>query len=256
MKGFFIKQLDTSFIVFNKAGSLLFINTFYKFCKLKNFDFENLDSNKFSELKSNDTKFIFIVRNPYERFLSCFWRWFLEKNYWGNIPEESVLLQMQRFIDSEFDYFISNYFKIIDDKKDNHLAPQKYQLLESEFDKIFTINNRYIENKYGKNYSFIKLEDLDNAFKSISERRSPYEYIDKINYTFKGFKIEYFQNWELLDLFLLSDVYFGTYNQLKNQHHHLNKNIYVSDKNNKKIKEMLNDELVFYQYEQVKRSLI
>lgn len=255
MKGFFIKQLNTCFIVFNKAGSLLFINTFYKFSKLKNFDFENLNSNKFLELKNNDTKFIFIVRNPYERFLTCFWRWFLEKNFWGKIPPDFELLEIQEFINSELDYFILNYFKIIEDKKDYHLTPQKYQLLQSEFDKKVRINHEYIENIYGKNYSFIKLEDFNNTLKNISEGRSPYEYIDKINYSL-GIQLEYFINWQSYDLFLLSDMYFGTYNQLKNQHHHLNKNIYVSNDNSKKIKEMLNDELVLYQYEKAKRNII
>ena len=255
MKGFFIKQLNTCFIVFNKSGSLLFINTLYKFSKLKNFDFENLDCNKFSELKNDDTKFIFIVRNPYERFLTCFWRWFLEKHFWGKIPNDSALLELQEFINSELDYFINNYFKIIEDKKDYHLAPQKYQLLQSEFDKKFKINIKDIKTMYGKNYDFIKLEDFDITANLISESRSPYEYIDKIDYTF-GVQIEYFKNWELYDLFTLTDVYFGTYNQLKNQHHHLNKNIDVSNINRIKIKEIFNDELVLYGYQPPQRSII
>jgi len=255
VKGFFIKKLNTCFIVFNKSGSLLFINTFYKFSKLKNFDFENLDYNKFLELKNNDTKFIFIVRNPYERFLTCFWRWFLEKHFWGNIPNHSALLEIQEFINSELDYFIFNYFSIIEDKKDYHLTPQKYQLLQSGFYKKFKINNEDIETMYGENYDFIKLEDLDEMLKNTSESRSPYEYIDKIDYTWKV-QNSYFKNWELYDLFTLSDVYFGTYNQLKNQHHHLNKNIYVSNINRIKIKEILNDELVLYGYQPPQRSII
>jgi hypothetical protein len=255
VKGFFIKQLNTCFIVFNKSGSLLFINTLYKFSKLKNFDFENLDYNKFLELKNNDTKFIFIVRNPYERFLTCFWRWFLEKHFWKKIPNDSALLEIQEFINSELDFFINNYFKIIEDKKDYHLAPQKYQLLQSEFDKKFKINNEDIKTMYGKNYNFIRLEDMDAMLKNISESRSPYEYIDKIDYTL-GVQVEYFTNWELYDLFTLSDVYFGTYNQLKNQHHHLNKNIHVSNINRIKIKEIFNDELVLYGYQPPQRSII
>jgi hypothetical protein len=255
MKGFFIKQLNTCFIVFNKSGSLLFINTLYKFSKLKNFDFENLDYNKFLELKNNDTKFIFIVRNPYERFLTCFWRWFLEKHFWKKIPNDSALLEIQEFINSELDFFINNYFKIIEDKKDYHLAPQKYQLLQSEFDKKFKIDNEDIENTHGKNYNFIRLEDMDAMLKNISESRSPYEYIDKIDYSL-GVQIEYFKNWKLYDLFILSDVYFGTYNQLKNQHHHLNKNIHVSNINRIKIKEILNDELVLYGYQPLQKSII
>jgi hypothetical protein len=162
---------------------------------------------------------------------------------------------MQEFINSELDYFIKNYFKIIEDKKDYHLTPQKYQLLESEFDKKFKINNEDIENMYGENYNFIKLEDLDIMLKNISESRSPYEYIDKIDYS-PGVQIEYFTDWELYDLFTLSDLYFGTYNQLKNQHHHLNKNIYVSNINRIKIKEMFNDELVLYEYQPPQRSII
>jgi hypothetical protein len=108
---------------------------------------------------------------------------------------------------------------------------------------------------YGENYNFIKLEDLDIMFKNISESRSPYEYIDKIDYS-PGVQIEYFTDWELYDLFTLSDLYFGTYNQLKNQHHHLNKNIYVSNINRIKIKEMFNDELVLYEYQPPQRSII
>lgn len=247
MKGFFIKQLNTCFIVFNKSGSLLFINTFYKFSKLKNFDFENLTDSKFLELKENNTKFVFIVRNPEERFLTCFWRWFTEKNYWKNIPEDSYLLETQEFINSEFDYFIMNYNQIILDKKDYHLATQKYQLLQSNCEELLKIRKESIENLYGKNYTFLKLENIHDFLKKISESRSPYEYIGDSKYDI-GTNIEYFTNWPADDLFLLCDLYFGTRIQLENQHHHLNKNIEVSEINNKKIANMVLDEMILYGY--------
>lgn len=247
MKGFFIKQLNTCFIVFNKSGSLLFINTFYKFSKLKNFDFENLTDSKFLELKQNNTKFVFIVRNPEERFLTCFWRWFLEKHFWGNIPEDNYLLEMQEFINSEFDYFVANYKEIIFDKRDYHLAPQRYQLLQSHFDRNIKINIESIENLYGKNYTFLKLENVHNLLKQVSQSRSPYEYIDDLKYDI-GTDIEYFANWSTADLFLLSDLYFGTRIQLEKQHHHLNKNVVVNEINYKKLSNIVLDEMVVYGY--------
>lgn len=247
MKGFFIKQLNTCFIVFNKSGSLLFINTFYKFSKLKHFDFESLTDSKFLELKENNTKFVFIVRNPEERFLTCFWRWFTEKNYWKNIPEDVDFLEMQEFINSEFDYFLMNYNELIIDIKDYHLAPQKYQLLDSNCEETISIKKELVENIYGENYMFLKLENIHNFLKRVSESRSPYQYLNDLKYDI-GTNIEYFTDWSTDDLFLLCDLYFGTIIQLEKQHHHPNKNIIVNEINYKKISNMLLDEMILYGY--------
>jgi len=252
MKGCFIKQLNTCFIVFNKSGSLLFLNTLYKFCNFKKFNFESLTPQNFSELKNEDTKFIFVIRNPYERFLTCFWRWFLEKNFYGNIPKDDEFLLMQEFINNELQYFIDNYHSIIADKNDYHLAPQKYQLLNASCKNQVLISKKNVENLYEKNYTFLKIEELDKNLKYISESRSPYEYINNIEYTIAS-DIEYFTEWPLDDLFLLSDFYFGTKNQLKNQHHHINKNVIVNDLQFIKINEIVDDEMVFYGY---KKNLI
>lgn len=247
MKGCYIKQLNTCFIVFNKSGSLLFLNTLYKFCKFKNFNFDSLTSLNFSELKNENTKFIFVIRNPYERFLTCFWRWFLEKNFYGNVPTDEDLLLMQDFINNELEYFIDNYYSIIAEKNDYHLAPQKYQMLMMDcFDKI-RINKHHIETLYSKNYTYLKLETFHLDLNRISNMRSPYEYETEVEYKYKE-NLDYLENIETEDLFVLSDFYFGTRNQLEKQHHHINKNVIVSELQNKKINNILDDEMVLYGY--------
>lgn len=252
MKGCYIEQLNTCFIVFNKSGSLLSLNTLYKFCRFKNFNFDSLESSNLSELKNENTKFIFFIRNPYERFLTSFWRWFLEKNFYANIPNDEYLVSVQELINNELEYFIDNYYAIIKDKNDYHIAPQKYQLLNASCKNEISISTKNIESLYGKNYTFLKIEEFHKCLKYISESRSPYEYINNPKYTIIP-NIEYFVDWELNDLFLLSDLYFGTRNQLEKQHHHINKNVIVNDIQFQKINEIIDDEMVFYGY---KKNLI
>lgn len=245
MKGFFIKELNTYFVVINKSGSLLIINTFFKFCKIKNYSFEIFNETKKINI-DNANNIVLVVRNPIDRFLTCFWRWFTEKHFYNNIPEEDEFFKMQEFINSEFEYFIDNYYEITKET-DKHISQQKYSLADLDNIDKFIMDKKMLKNLYKENHIILKLEDLHKFFVTyISNNLSSY---DSHETFYKGKKLPFFNNWEQNDITLLACCYFGTRVQLEKNHHHLNKNISYTDKQKEKVSKMFYDEMTTYGYD-------
>ena len=92
MKGFYCKDLNKAFVTTNKSGSLLILNSFFEFCKIKKLKCVML-ADCYDSIKDT-AEFNIFVRNPIDRFITTFY-WFLKNHIeandiFGNKPIEEL----------------------------------------------------------------------------------------------------------------------------------------------------------------------
>ena len=237
MKSFYIKELDHNFVLLNKSGSLLLLNTFHDFCYHKGYTITK-------DIKHNTKTFIF-VRNPIERMKTSF-TWFLGhenicKDFFGeyNPTEMCNLEYFIKFIDRQ-----SEIYKI----NNTHFLPQKYELLGKSGNTLFKINDIMVNMLY-PNYEFIQIESFNetkNIAISSNKMRLGNEFIgdDVVTQTDNLFLKQL--NYEDFKLF------FALYHFNKTSldlHHHGNKMLDITNQIENGIFLLLEDEYRLYGYE-------
>jgi len=237
VKSLYIKELDKSFVLLNKSGSLLLLNTLMDFCKYKNY-------NVTEGVNINSEVFIF-VRNPIERLKTNF-TWFL--------GYQDLCLNFFNEYDPKTMITLDNFKKFVDGQDEihklnnSHFLPQKCDIMDKN--QKFNLTNEIIKSIYPI-YNFVQIEKFtDLVIDSIS-----FENDDLLsNYGNKKTNhkptIDYF----LLDLLNADDlVLFSAlflYNKkVLDSRHHTNRSIDLPKKLESKLYILLQDEYDLYGYE-------
>ena len=237
MKSFYIKEFDYSFVLLNKSGSLLLLNTFYDFCYYKGYTITK-------NIKYGTKTFLF-VRNPIERLKTSF-TWFLE--------HEILCKKIFDEYSPEEMYTMKNFIKYLDSQSEiyklnnTHFLPQKYQLLGRPATTPFLINESMVIEQY-PNHVFTHIEDF-GLKKEIESKTSEMKLgIDHLgnddiiesdnvflnNLMYKDFKL-------FLSLYQFNKICLDS-------HHHSNKILDITEKLESKIYFLLQDEYDLYGYE-------
>jgi hypothetical protein len=245
MKSFYIKEFDYSFVLLNKSGSLLLLNTFYDFCYYKGYTITK-------NIKYGTKTFLF-VRNPIERLKTSF-TWFLEHEILSILEHEILCKKIFDEYSPEEMCTMDNFIKYLDLQSEiyklnnTHFLPQKYELLGRLATTPFLINESMVIEQF-PNHVFTHVEDFGLKKEIESKTSSMKLGIDHVgnddiiesdnvflnNLTFKDFKL-------FLSLYQFNKICLDS-------HHHSNKILDITNKIEKQIFLLLEDEYRLYGYE-------
>ena len=252
MKSLYIKELDKSFVLLNKSGSLLLLNTLMDFCKYKNYYVTE-------GVNINSEVFIF-VRNPIERLKTNF-TWFL--------GYQDLCLKFFNEYDPKTMITLDNFKKFVDNQDEiyklnnSHFLPQKCDIMDKN--QKFNLTNEIIKTIYPI-YNFVQIEKFtDLVIESINNNNDNL----LINYGNKKTNHKVIIDYFLLNTFNSDDlVLFSAlflYNKkILDSNHHSNKTLEITNQFEKELFLLLEDEYLLYGYEikehflkrKIKRSLI
>jgi hypothetical protein len=258
MKGFYIEELNKSFVTTNKSGSLLILNSFFEFCKHKKMKCIMLDD-CYDNIK-NSAEFNIFVRNPIDRCITTFY-WFLKKHEESNEIFGNKSIE-ELFTINNFNYFIENYFDIIKKTKyDFHITPQKFHILETHKDDIILdqkITDLIIKEKY-PNYNIIRIEEFEEEMSKVildahnsflwDIRDMENEYLNNLDIKVPVIKDMVLDDIKLLySCFLLSQKYLNT-------RHHNKQFLKLNRETQNIVYKLFNDEIELYGYQKIKSLL-
>lgn len=258
MKGFYCKDLNKAFVTTNKSGSLLILNSFFEFCKIKKLKCVML-ADCYDSIKDT-AEFNIFVRNPIDRFITTFY-WFLKNHneaidIFGNKPIEEL------FTINNFVYFVENYKSIIEKTNYNfHITSQKFHILETNNVNISLnqeISDSLIKEKY-PNYNILKIEEFESELNrivldahdsflwDIKDMDSEYSYEVKTH-------IPIIKELDINDIKLLYSCFLVSEKYLNKRHH--NKKLLKLNRNTQElVYNFLIDELQLYGYDTLKTIL-
>jgi hypothetical protein len=247
MKSLYIKELDKSFVLLNKSGSLLLLNTLMDFCKYKNY-------NVTEGVNINSEVFIF-VRNPIERLKTSF-TWLLgPEGKRDNQNYKDICLKLfNEYDETKIMLTLDNFMKFVDNQDEicklnnSHFLPQKVDLLNNKI--VNTLTDDIVKVNY-PNYHFVQIEKFgDLIINSINYKNDELlmNYGDKK--TNHKVIIDYFllNMFNSDDLVLFSALFLYNKNVLDSKHH-TNKIIDLPKKIESKLYFILQDEYDLYGYE-------
>jgi hypothetical protein len=258
MKGFYIEELNKAVVTTNKSGSLLILNSFFEFCKIKKLKYVMLDD-CYDSIKDT-AEFNIFVRNPIDRFITTFY-WFLKNHteatdIFGNKPIDKL------FTINNFVYFFENYFDIIRQTNyDFHIAPQKFHLLETSNDNIFVnqkITDSLIKKKY-PNYNIVQIEEFEKKVSNIilnDHQTFLWDIKDiNINYSFEiNTNISIIKDLKINDIKLLYSCFLLSEKYL-NMKHHNKPSLKLTRNIEKSLHKLFADEIKIYGYPNIKSLL-
>jgi hypothetical protein len=245
VKSLYIKELNKSFVLLNKSGSLLLLNTLMDFSKYKGYHV--------TEQVNVDSEVFIFVRNPIERIKTCF-TWFLSpEGKRDNQNYEDLCLKIFNQNSTEITVTLDNFMKFISAQHElyklnnSHFLPQKVDLLNNKF--VDTLTGGIVKAKY-PNHHFVQIEKFgDLIINSINHENDDLlmNYGDKK--TNHKIIIDYFllNTFNSDDLLLFSALFLYNKKVLDSKHH-TNKMIDLPENIESKLYFLLQDEYDLYGY--------